>query len=125
MKVKNPYRRSFFKRLSRKTPVKVSMTILALILGIGIFADFIANEYPYYFRTEDQVTWPLFSSLAYDLGITGNRPAQIDYKLTKHIKAVFAPIPFTSKLKTDLPNRLKPPLFSEKIGERKYFHWQS
>ena len=102
--------------------VRWASGLILLFLFVGLFANFIAHEYPIYYQSGNTKSWPLFSHLAYKMGMRSNAPAYIDYKTTPYDVAIFAPIPFSSESQTDLKNRLLPPLSTREIGSRTYLH---
>lgn len=70
--------------------------VVALLLGVALFADLIANDKPYYLQYQGKSYFPIFRGYMVQMGLARQQPEllNVDYKTLKHQAAVFPPIPY-------------------------------
>jgi peptide/nickel transport system permease protein len=70
--------------------------VVCLLVGIALFADFIANNKPYYLSYQGKTYLPIFRSYLVESGL-GQWPPEllnVDFKRLKGASAVYPPIPY-------------------------------
>lgn len=114
------------KRQFKKNRIAVwSLRIILLIITIGLFADFLANDKPLYCKYQGQSYFPIFKQYAVDMKIS-KWPKELNNVVWKDLKydaAIFAPIPYAPE-KTDYDNSdYKSPIGDQVIPSTRWRHW--
>lgn len=83
-----------------------SLWVLVFIFVIGMSADFIANEKPYYCVIDGETYFPVFKSMGVDLGLAQwpSKLSNVNWRELKYESVVWAPIPY-SPTTLDLKNK--------------------
>lgn len=73
-----------------------SLRILAIIFVLGMTADFIANEKPYYCVINGKTYFPVFKGVGVDMGIASWPPelSNVTWNELNYEKVVWAPVPY-------------------------------
>jgi peptide/nickel transport system permease protein len=113
------------KRQFRKNRVAVwSLYFFIFLLLLALSADFLANEKPYYCVYNGQTYFPLFRSLAVDLGLAKWQPelAEADWVNMQYESAVFAPVTYSPTTIDIVNSPFKGPFADQEIkpGRRKH-----
>ncbi len=81
----------------KRSPVAVGgFYVVCLLLLMALFADFLANDKPYYLRYRGKTYFPIFQSYMVNLGLA-HWPAELlnaDFNKLDSAEAVFPPIPY-------------------------------
>ena len=84
-------------RQFRRNPIALSgFYVVCVLLFIALFADFLANDKPYYLNYRGKTYFPIFRSYVVALGL-GQWPAEllnVDFKTLRDADGVFPPIPY-------------------------------
>ena len=113
------------KRQFRKNRIAVwSLRILYVLLFIGIFSDFLANEKPIYCKIEGQHYFPVCKQYLVDLGWSGwdARFLNKNWKNQPYEAVVFPLIPY-SATSIDLNNQYRSPFGPQQVESKRYWHW--
>ncbi len=76
----------------------IGLYVVAVLFAVAIFADFLANDKPYYLRYQDKTYFPIFRSYLVRFGL-GSWPPQllnVNFKELDSQRSVFPPIPYRS-----------------------------
>jgi peptide/nickel transport system permease protein len=100
-----------------------SLRILTFIFVLGMSADFIANEKPYYAVINGKSYFPVFKGVGVDLGIAQwpKELSNVTWRELKYEKVVWAPIPYSSTTNDFANSDYKSP-FGEQHVESS--HWR-
>lgn len=115
------------KRQFKKNRLAVwSLRVVYIIVFIGLFANFIANDKPYFAKYEGKLYFPVFKDVAVNLGI-GSWPADLvvaDWKKLELESAIWPIIPYSSK-EFDRYNMQHRSPFGEqyKLRSWRWRHW--
>lgn len=115
------------KRQFKKNRLAVwSLRVVYVIVFIGLFANFIANDKPYYAKYEGKTYFPVFKDVAVNLGI-GSWSADLvvaDWKKLELESAIWPIIPYSSK-EFDRYNMQHKSPFGEqyKLRNWRWRHW--
>lgn len=84
------------RQFKKNRPAVWSLRLLAIIFLIGIFADFIANEKPYYCVLNGQSYFPVVKGVGVELGVAHWPPelSNVNWRELKYQKVVWPPIPY-------------------------------
>jgi peptide/nickel transport system permease protein len=84
------------RQFRKNRPAVWSMRMLAVLFLIGMTADFIANEKPYYCVINGQSYFPVFKGVGVDLGIAKwpTELSNVTWKELKYDKVIWAPVPY-------------------------------
>jgi len=102
-----------------------SLRMFYVILFIGIFADFIANEKPIYCQIEGRSYFPVFKEYAVDLGLAKWDPIflQKDWMEQEYDFAILALIPYSANTLDHKNRSFKSPFAKQDIKSNRYRHW--
>lgn len=115
------------KRQFKKNRLAVwSLRVVYLIVFIGVFANFIANDKPYYCKYQGKTYFPVFKEVAVNLGIGSwsTEFATVDWKKLEFESEVWPLIPYSSKEFDRYNVQYKSP-FGEQLKLRnwRWRHW--
>jgi len=99
--------------------------VLGVLLFIGVFADFIANEKPIYCKYNAESYWPIFNEYLVDLGIGSwaDEVKYLDWHDAEYERVIYPPIRY-SALYQDRDNAgFKTPLGEQNIKSNGFRHW--
>ncbi len=104
-----------------------ALRFLIFIIGVGIFADFLANEKPLYCKFEGQTYFPVFKQYAVDLGL-GSNPERFNtiynWRSDVEFESVIWPLIPYSPTTTDKLNRdYTGPFAKQRVQSTKFKHW--
>jgi peptide/nickel transport system permease protein len=94
--------------------------VVFFLLGVALFADFLANDKPYYFQYQGKSYFPIFRDYMVRLGLA-RLPAEllnVDYKTLNNQGAVFPPIPYRPS-NVNLSSPFSPPSREHWLGTDK------
>ncbi len=118
------YRLGLWKAINKRRSAKWSLRIIYLLIFIGTFSDFIANERPLICKVENKIYYPVFHEYLEKLSIA-NPYKMIQKKDWNELAYDFyinAPIPYSSN-SFDLNNVYKSPFSIQEIKSTRYRHW--
>lgn len=113
---------------SRRVPFRGSrpaVGILAVLIFVAIFGDFMANERPLFARYDGKAYWPAFRGMAIDLGLAHwPEPFLTENWHDLHFeKIILPPIPYSAST-LDLKNsNCRSPFGPQNISSKKWWHW--
>ncbi|HSY77708.1 MAG TPA: hypothetical protein VK890_12660, partial [Bacteroidia bacterium] len=113
------------KRQFRKNRVAVwSLRFFYFLLFIALSADFISNEKPYYCHYKGSTYFPLFRSIAVDLGFAKWQPefANADWVNMQYESAVFPPVTYSPTTIDIVNSPFKGPFSKQDIQEGRRKH---
>lgn len=121
----NSYWDVVIKQFRKKKLAVWSLRIFYVLIVIALTADFIANEKPYYCKYNGNTYFPLFRSIAVDLGIAKWQPELVnaDWLHMEFESAVFPPVTY-SPTTIDIDNsQFRSPFGEQEIkeGRRRHF----
>ena len=98
----------------------ISFCFLLLMIGIGLFADIIANEKPLYIKVDGQAYFPAFKSML----IGSNNNKVYSFKEYESAESIILPlIPYSPYNQDILNNKLKGPFDEQNISSNRWRHW--
>jgi peptide/nickel transport system permease protein len=112
------------RRQFRKNKLAVwSLRVVYIIVFIGIFADFLANEKPLYCKLDGKTYFPVFVDYGVALGIKKMPPEllNVDWLNANYDAVVKAPIPY-SPLTQDWDNAYASPTQKQQVRSWRYRH---
>ncbi|MBS1593869.1 MAG: ABC transporter permease [Bacteroidetes bacterium] len=85
------------RQFNRNRPAVWSLRLLMFIFLIGISADFIANEKPYYAEIKGQTYFPVLRGIGVDWGLTTwpTELSNVDWRDLQYDKVVWALVPYS------------------------------
>lgn len=94
------------RQFKKNKPAVWSFRLLVFIFVIGMSAEFIANEKPYYCVINGETYFPVIKGVGVDLGIAkwSKELSNVNWRELKYEKVVWAPIPYYPT-NLDLKNR--------------------
>jgi peptide/nickel transport system permease protein len=105
----------------KRNPIALAGLYVVCFLGlIALFADFLANDKPYYLEYRGKIYAPILRSYIVDLNL-GQWPAEllnVDFKKLEGAKTVFPPVPYRPS-NIHLLEPLEPPSAKHWIGTDK------
>jgi peptide/nickel transport system permease protein len=111
-----------WRQFKRNPIARISFYVVCFLFLIALFADFLANNKPYYLSYREQTYFPIFRSYLVRAGLA-QWPADllnVDFKKLEGATAVFPPVPYlstdidlTAPYETPSP---KHPLGTDKLG---------
>jgi len=111
-------------KVNQRKSAKWSFRIIYILLFIGIFSDFIANERPLICKVENKIYYPIFHEYLEKTGISN--PYQMlqkkDWNELDYEFYLNPPIPYSSN-SFDLKNVYKGPFSTQEIKSTRYRHW--
>ncbi len=117
---------AYVKRQFRKNKRALYSAYLIFFMAIiALFADFIANEKPYYCKLEGKTYFPIFQQIGSNLGLTKMSPEliKIDWLNQEFDYAIYPPIPY-SYTTQDLDNaQFVAPFGNQDIRSPRWRHW--
>ena len=96
------YSQLVWRQLSRNRLAKIGgLWVIMTLVCLALFADFLANEKPYFIKMNGKTYFPIFRSYAVGMGLAQwpKEILNVDYKTLEYESALFPPIPH-------LPNRI-------------------
>jgi peptide/nickel transport system permease protein len=110
----------FIKRFRKDRLSFISLCFLLFMIGVGLFADIIANEKPLYVKIDGQSYFPAFRSML--LGSYDN--STFRYKNIKNAESLILPlVPYSPYNQDIIKNKLKGPFDMQKIPSYRWRHW--
>lgn len=112
------------RQFRKNRPAVWALRLLAVIFIIGMSADFIANEKPYYCVIDGKSYFPVFKGVGVDLGIAKWQPelSNVNWRELNYEKAVWPPIPYYPT-NIDLKNKdYVSPFDKQNIPSKKWKH---
>lgn len=95
----------------RRSPIALAgFYVVAFFVLVALFADFLANDKPYYLSYRGKQYFPIFRSYLVDAGFSHWPPdlVNVDFKKLDGAAALFPPVPYLPS-KVDLLAPLEPP----------------
>ncbi len=103
-----------------------ALRFLFFIIGVGVFADFLANEKPLYAKFEGVTYFPVFNQYAIDLGIA-TKPERFntiyDWKKVEYESVIWPPIPYSPTTQDKLNRDYKGPFEEQRVESTRFKHW--
>lgn len=99
-----------WKRFKHNPIALIGFYVVCLLAFMALFADFLANDKPYYLQYRDRVYFPIFRSYLVGAKL-GHWPAEllnVDFKKLDGARSIFPPIPFRPS-NINLLEPLEPP----------------
>lgn len=112
------------RQFRKNRPAVWALRVLTMIFIIGMCADFIANEKPFYCVIDGKSYFPVFKGVGVDLGFAKWEPelSNVNWRELNYEKAVWPPIPYYPT-NIDLKNKdYVSPLDEQNIPSRKWKH---
>jgi peptide/nickel transport system permease protein len=109
----------------RKNRLSVwSLRVVYLIVFVGLFADFLANDKPIYCKLNGKTYFPIFAEYGVDLGIKKMSPElmNVDWVKAKYDAVLRAPIPY-SPLTQDWDNPYANPVKAQYVSSWRFRHF--
>lgn len=113
------------RRFRRNRRAVWSLRILYVLVFVGVFGDFIANEKPLYCKIDGVRYFPVFKQYAVDLGLSdwGARFFQNEWTEHPYQAVVFPPVPYSAN-SLDLKNsNYRSPFAEQKVASTRWRHW--
>ena len=109
-----------WKRFKHNPIALAGFYVVCFLAFMALFADFLANDKPYYLRYGDKTYFPIFRSylVAAKLGQWPAELLNVDFKKLEHAQAVFPPIPYRPS-NINLLEPLEPPSAKHLFGTDK------
>jgi len=110
----------FIKRFRKDRLSFISFCFLLFMIGVGLFADIIANEKPLYVKIDGQSYFPAFRSMllgTYDNNVFSHQNIQNAENL------IFPLVPYSPYNQDIINNKLKGPFDEQKIASNRWRHW--
>ena len=85
-----------WREFKRNRVAIAGLYVVFFLLGIALFADFLANDKPYYLRYQGKSYFPILRGYMVQLGLARLPPEllNVEYKTLDNQAAVFPPIPY-------------------------------
>ncbi|MGH7772633.1 MAG: ABC transporter permease [Candidatus Binatia bacterium] len=98
----------------------VGLYVVFCLLGMALFADFLANDKPYYMNYRGKIYFPIFRSYLVQLGLGKWQPEilNVDFKKLDGQQSIFPPIPYLPS-NVDLTAPFETPSRSHWLGTDK------
>jgi peptide/nickel transport system permease protein len=109
-----------WKRFKRNPIALAGFYVVCFLAFMALFADFLANDRPYYLRYRDKTYFPIFRSyiVAAKLGQWPPELLNVDFKKLERAQAMFPPIPYRPS-NINLLEPLEPPSAKHLFGTDK------
>ena len=110
----------FIKRFRKDRTSFISFCFLLFMIGVGLFADIIANEKPLYVKIDGQSYFPAFRSMllgTYDNNVFSHQNIHNAESL------IFPLVPYSPYNQDIIKNKLKGPFDKQKIASNRWRHW--
>jgi len=87
-----------WRQFKRNRLAVMGLYVVAALFAVAIFADFLANDKPYYLRYQDRTYFPIFRSYLVQTGVVSWPPQllNVNFKELDSQRSVFPPIPYRS-----------------------------
>ena len=94
--------------------------VISILVLLALFADFLANEKPYYIKINQKAFFPIFQGYLVDMGLSKWPPEllNVDYHTLEYESAIFPPIPYVPS-RIDLSNPFSGPSKEHLFGTDK------
>jgi len=101
-----------------------SLRLLYLLLFIGLFGNFIANEKPLYAKKDGVHLFPVLKEIAVNFGFSkwSAELVHADWQNMDYESVIRAPVPYSSH-KSDLANIYKGPFDQQEVASNRFRHW--
>lgn len=112
--------RDVWKRFKSNPIAITGFYVVCVLAFMALFADFLANDKPYYLRYGDKTYFPIFRSYIVGAGL-GHWPAEllnVDFKKLDRAQALFPPVPYRPT-NINLLEPLEPPSRKHWLGTDK------
>jgi peptide/nickel transport system permease protein len=109
-----------WKRFKRNPIALAGFYVVCFLASMALFADFLANDKPYYLQYRDKIYFPIFRTYIVGAGL-GQWPAELlnlDFKKLEGAKQIFPPIPYRPS-NINLLEPLEPPSAKHWFGTDK------
>jgi peptide/nickel transport system permease protein len=85
-----------WKQFKRNPIARCGFYVVCVLMFMALFADFLANDKPYYLRYRGKVHFPILQSYLVQLGLSQWPPEllNVDFKKLEDAEALFPPIPY-------------------------------
>ncbi|PSR04486.1 MAG: hypothetical protein BRD50_03520, partial [Bacteroidetes bacterium SW_11_45_7] len=113
------------RQFAKNRPAVWSLRVLYVIIAIGLFADFLANDKPLYCQYEGTTYFPVFKEYGESLGLTEwpEELAVADWKQLDLKNAIWPPVPY-SQSEIDLNNsQYVSPFADQDVKSMRWHHW--
>ncbi len=112
------------RQFRKNTSAVWSLRVLTFIFILGMSADFIANEKPYYAVIEGKTYFPVFKGVGVDLGVAQwpKELSNVTWRELKYDKVVWAPVPYSSTTNDFKNSDYKSPLGEQNIESGRWRH---
>ncbi len=119
------YGKIVFKRFRRDSLTRWSLRLFYLLVFVGLFSDFIANEKPIYCKVDGKTHYPIVEDYLVNLGLLDpmNTLGRPNWRTLEHQGLVLPIIPYSAH-KPDQKNMgFSSPFGKQNIESSRYRHW--
>lgn len=116
--------KSFKRRFEQNKPGVYSLRVLYLLIGIALFADFLANEKPIICNYKGELYFPVFRSYLVELG--GKWPKELlnaDWKNLEYEWKIFPPVPYLPQTMDANNVHSVSPFGQQNVPSLRWRHW--
>ena len=109
----------------RQRSSRWSVYMLGILVFIGVFADFIANEKPIYCQYQGETYWPIVKTYVVDLGLGSwdEKVKYLDWHDANYDKVILPPIPYSATYQDRDNTGFKKPYGPQNLKSGRYRHW--
>ena len=125
MKSPDTDRARFWARLRSTPSSRRALRLLALLLFVALFADFLANDKPLYCRYEGKTYFPVLRSYAVALGWQA-WPEDMQrgaWKQLKYESVLWPPVPYAASELDARNSRFRGPFEKQDVRSLRFRHW--
>jgi len=99
--------------------------MLGVLLFVGVFADFIANEKPIYCQYQGKIYWPILNTYLVDLGWGSwdEEVKYLDWHEADYDKVVLPLIPYSATYLDGANSGFRKPFGPQNLKSERYRHW--
>ncbi|MBT8220690.1 MAG: ABC transporter permease [Bacteroidia bacterium] len=121
----SPYWKRIKNRFFSIPSAKWSLYIFGLLVFIGVFADFLANEKPIYCKYNGKTYWPVVQGYLVDLGWSSwdDDVLLLDWHTAIYESSILPLIPYSAKYIDRENAGFKKPFGLQNIASNRYRHW--
>jgi peptide/nickel transport system permease protein len=111
---------SVWKQFKRNTIALASLYVVLIFVFVALFADFLANDRPYYLSYQGKSYFPIFRGYLVEMGLVQwpSELLNVDFKKLDNAAVVFPPVPYRAST-IDLFAPLEPPSAKHWFGTDK------